>query len=1071
MSYDTSFFCFCVCLLSFCIENQLIVLFFSLFCLALFKKFRKPIFLRVSLGRRTRTNNGKKNTDSIEIKASDLTCPTSKYILKRARHILYSHGRDMFDLPLIDGFYIFATSVACSQKKRNQISASSIKGKKSFDQQLINDLSKRIENMFTKELYAHEYKLWQDKEADAENEDGNGDVGEEELSEDENEEEDNVHKDDFEILYTQNEHSPIKASVGVWELRLCCENRAGEGENHRKVGDPLVGTDIVYQHKSQTLELHASAHINEANKNISASEDLHGALQKNQNLLQRIEEQSQNAVRRFPWNRLKLFYTTVCVAVLFVIYHGIWPLLATTDKNTKHGVQLPVKPCETVQVVVMYLGVGLLSGYKNGWRQSQHSSVQKDLRTQADINVKMCFEKIAQEETRLGLHRNIVGQVASFVISLLIAAYPIYTQISFSRSLLAKTELNAWSATLTGDSKNGFELWKNHDFIIAGTCFLGVVGVVDSMFFTMLQLIQSSLKALHSIIPQKFAKFEYIYCFSLLLSICLAGLFGGKDMIGGKNILFYGFILPTFVVPGVILFFWYRNHSINKSSITHYCNKQYYHPNEANQTNKFTAPQKRTRAKSKERENGNNFRSRSSRSNKRLRQRQQEQQEQQEQQQQQQQQQQKQKQKQEQEQEQEQEQQKHDYFSKWIGHGVNFQPTYLNAIAIVGPPVISIFLYISCSMISFDFKCSRFLLHCVCFVLSFTLCRIWLRIMHCNYQYFEEQTQMLEMFTKATDPLKWHSFKREFASKLEVDYKLRETVRRFEPFDLSILKKLVVWGETRDVLAKEWDSPETQLRNTNTYGLTFQTSVLLLMSIFYYIFEISSARYGGDSGDDGTAESEGSTNNSGKTDLAAAFGQISVGLAAQIFLWLLASSIAVVPLLVTRWKLSALQRETITQLEKMQHRIKILSMSKNKKDAENLEKESGENNSDEAQQGQQQQNNSGEAQQTNEDTSNNKPWCESVWGVRLLSTLSSAESAELDAPSDEDQLQIYIDKFNNSDVKPEVFFGFRIEAVLPQISAALTATVLLFGENWLKDQTGGNKLVEFLSKANGNGGE
>ena len=940
-----------------------------------------------------------------------------------------------------DGYYIFATSED-----------------KSFDQALIDDLSKKIENMFTKELYAHEYKLWQDKEADAENEDRDGDVGEEELSEDEYEEEDNVHKDDFEILYTQNEHSPIKAHVGVWELRLCCENRAGEGENHRKVGDPLVGTDIVYQHKSQTLELHASAHINEANKNISASEDLHGALQKNQNLLQTIEERSQNAVRRFPWNRLKLYYTTVCVAVLFVIYHGIWPLLATTDKNTKNGVQLPVKPCETVQVVVMYLGVGLLSGYKNGWRQSQHSSVQKDLRTQADINVKMCFEKIAQEETRLGLHRNIVGQVASFFISLLIAAYPIYTQISFSHSLLAKTELNAWSATLTGDSKNGFELWKNHDFIIAGTCFLGVVGVVDSMFFTMFQFIRSSFKALHSIIP---SKFEYIYCFSLLLCICSAGLFGGKDMIGGKNILFCGFMLPTFV-PGVILFFWYRNHSINKSSITHYCNKQHCHPNEANQTNKFTPPQKRTRAKSKERENGNNFRSRSSRSNKRLRQRQQEQEQQQEQQEQQQKQ---------QKQKQKQKQQKHGYFSKWIGHGVNFQPTYLNAIAIVGPPVISIFLYISCSMISFDFKCSRFLLHCVCFVLSFTLCRIWLRIMHANYQYFEKQTQMLEMFTKATDPLKWHSFKREFASKLEVDYKLRETVRRFEPFDLSILKKLVVWGETRDILAKEWDSPETQLRNTNTYGLTFQTSVLLLMSIFYYIFEISSARYGGDSGDDGTAESEGSTNNSGKTDLAAAFGQISVGLAAQIFLWLLASFIAVVPLLVTRWKLSALQRETITQLEKMQHRIKILSMSKNNKDAENLEKESGENNSDEAQQGQQQQNNSDEAQQTKKDASNCKPWCESVWGVRLLSTLSSSESAELDAPSDEDQLQIYIDKFSNSDVKPEVFFGFRIEAVLPQISAALTATVFLFGQNWLKDQTGGNKLVELWSKANGNGGE
>ena len=169
----------------------------------------------------------------------------------------------------------------------------------------------------------------------------------------------------------------------------------------------------------------------------------------------------------------------------------------------------------------------------------------------------------------------------------------------------------------------------------------------------------------------------------------------------------------------------------------------------------------------------------------------------------------------------------------------------------------------------------------------------------------------------------WHSFKRDFLQRTNRAvnlspnlWSLRKAVRVKDHFDLLVLERLSAWDNTRDVLAKDWQSNETQVREANLQWATLQMLVLLVMVLVRFFVEFSFMKLH-------NAKSSG---NQTEHIIMQKIMESSETSATQLMLLMFMSLCVVVPMLITRNNLGRYQKQNVKLLEKIQHRCNIIQI-------------------------------------------------------------------------------------------------------------------------------------------------
>jgi hypothetical protein len=615
--------------------------------------------------------------------------------------------------------------------------------------------------------------------------------------------------------YLSEEGINIAAQVGVWELRLRCND-----PNKLKKRNPLVGSEVVYQHQSQTLEIHEATTVQELEDGENW-QDLENAVDKARKNQKEIMQQAQITVRRILWNRMILYHCALFLSIvsLRLLFHWDRQIWNPDDYKCKPNINKcclnqngdeVVQGGEIGQVMILYLVLGLLSAYKNGWHQSQHQSYETE-ETHDGVHDANLFGAIADDETRKGLHQKSVGSVLSRLLAFIIAATPMvgkYWRIVQEVECTAPP-MSAFTGNSSAINFQGLAQWSVLDQLAVGCSLLGFVGVITC--------------ALVKVLPLFCVAFEFkqIYDF-LILSIAFFSV-----VVGGIDDSLHVILIPCSIAYGSIKL-WQNTRTMNRTD------------------------QQKTNLR---------------------------------------------------------------FLNKVADRFVGFRFTkeYVEVLAVVVPPMIAIVITMCLGSFSTTApKCTRLVVHWGCFALSFTLCRVWLDVMHDNYRYFERQTKLLELFTQASTATSWHGFKRNFIDRTNqitnlspVLSKIRRALRLKEHYDLLVLVHLDNWNNTRDVLAKEWTSNETQVREANLQSATWLLLISVLLCFIRFFVQLPDQ-------------------NAMSTEVKEIFKRQYEK--DQLMTFMFVSLSVVTPMLLTRKKLGYLQTEHIKLLEKIQHRTNIIKV-------------------------------------------------------------------------------------------------------------------------------------------------
>jgi hypothetical protein len=404
--------------------------------------------------------------------------------------------------------------------------------------------------------------------------------------------------------------------------------------------------------------------------------------------------------------------------------------------------------------------------------------------------------------------------------------------------------------------------------------------------------------------------------------------------------------------------------------------------------------------------------------------------------------------------------------------GYRFTKEYQEVILVVGPPMLAIIMTFirsipsleALSELNFEKKeCTRIVIHGGCYAICYTLCRVWLDLMHATYRYFERQTKILDLFTKRSTATQWHYFKRDYkemTSSNDGNSILRDTLREVPSFDLCVLKHLVSWSQTRDVIASDWSSAETNIRQANIQFIVAQTIVLLLATLIHFFLNIS------------TPAEKDNMQGFAKTLLNA-----SPGTYHQTLLLLTLCGMTVIPILYTRFSLSLLQNHHIKLIERMQHRVEIMDLNKmlsKHEENEDKRKQTGEEEDSPrkrsktpARSGRIRSSPSSSssslsnsparrssarrssARRLTPPGSNYKNWWERIdQNLLYASSVTEMSKSEKNIESTKDALETFSRKMKESDVKPTVFWGMSIESVLPKISFIFISLFTWWFQSW-----------------------
>ena len=821
--------------------------------------------------------------------------------------------------------------------------------------------------------------------------------------------------DPIEDLYLK-QNQQINAKVGVWELRLRCKEDSSL--RSRESMNPLVGTEVVYQHESQTLEVQEPPTTRELHENESWGPN-QDAVEHSRKLLKNILEHTQTSVRGVLWNRMIIYHVALFCSVVFLFLLWWWERYTWSKqqyecKSTKDQCcwerEVLISGVEVSQVIFFYVVLGVLGAYKNGWQQSEHKNYIMD-RTQNAEQEAYLFKAIAENENRNGPHNKSFGSIFSRLVALSIAAFPMMGKYLYMENFWRETEALDFDAckppsmsVFTGKTDvvgyQGLAKWPQTDQIAAGFSLLGIVGVVASILMQVCterpdQLACASCKV----------NFKQVY-FVVMVVMMVVMLLLTECSMSPANIsaMIYVAVIPCLLVI-IATVVW---ESIRTLDRTH---------------GKFAALLDALKLKN--------------------------------------------------------------VVDRFVGF--RFRKEYHEVLAVVAPPMIGICI-IMYQSISFrehftprqSPKSLRLVVHWSCFALCYTLCRVWLDVMHANYRYFENQTRVLELFTKASSATSWHSFKRDFiqqsnkSTKLSpVLSKLREALRVKEHFDLLVLENLASWDDTRNVLAKEWTSNETLVRESNLHLATLQ---MLFFSFFVLVRIFNQIRNGSAEGSNerstsatprpadvvsalltalnvsfNTTDQSQSSNKPEGSDFVQKIAETSNTTHQQFMLLVFVSLLVVVPMLYTRNKLGKLQNEHVKLLEKIQHRTNIIAIHK-KIDSENDEASSkldemlghdelmgGMNSDTDGSDGR----GSSRRRSPSVGRLGRRPKWKRLLGLEDYfgtSRVSSAERRRL-REVESDDVEKYLNKIQQSDRKPEIFPGNTVEDILPIITPIIMSII------------------------------
>ena len=1015
------------------------------------EKLAEDILIRLAFRREEDTESGKQTKiirvgnkelklNTIRVGEEEVQCKQSKHFVQKwLRKLVIANNDDMGWLAEPDYGY--------SYKYKEVLSPATL------DEQFIDKMQDEINILFNEKMRDPQYieqirndKIKEREHADDDDDDNDPDGDDEEdpdtswTSKQAMSRQESVYSNDEKIpdpiedLYLK-QNQQINAEVGVWELRLRCK----EDSSLRSRGsmNPLVGTEVVYQHESQTLEVQEPPTTRELHENESWGPN-QDAVEHSRQLLKNILEHTQTSVRGVLWNRMIIYHVALFCSVVFLFLLWWWERYTWSKqqyecKSTKDQCcwerEVLISVVEVSQVIFFYVVLGVLGAYKNGWQQSEHKNYIMD-RTQNAEQEAYLFKAIAENENRNGCYHKSFGSIFSRLVALIIAAFPMMGKYLYMENFWRDTEaldLDATNTTCKPPSMSiftgktdvvgyqGLAKWPQTDQIAAGFSLLGIVGVFASILMQVCterpdQLACASCKL----------NFKQIYfVVMLLLAACSMSLANENE---NYSAIIYVAVIPCLLVI-IATVVW---GSIRTLDRTH---------------GKFAALLDALKLKN--------------------------------------------------------------FVDRFVGF--RFRKEYHEVLAVVAPPMIGIcmIMYQSISfrehfptlaryMINEQFEIStpqrspkslRLVVHWSCFALCYTLCRVWLDVMHANYRYFENQTRVLELFTKASSATSWHSFKRDFiqqsnkSTKLSpVLSKLREALRVKEHFDLLVLENLASWDDTRNVLAKEWTSNETLVRESNLHLATLQMlffSFLVLIRIFNEIrngsAEGSNERSTRSSATPRPADvvsalltalnvsfnmtdQSQSSNKPEGSDFVQKIAETSNTTHQQFMLLVFVSLLVVVPMLYTRNKLGSFQNEHVKLLEKIQHRTNIIEIHK-KIDSENDEASKLDDldemlGDDELMGSMDSDTDGGDSRGSRRRSPSvgrlgRRPKWKRLLGLEDYFGTSSVSSAERRGlrEVESDDVEKYLNKIQQSDRKPEIFPGNTVEDILPIITPIIMSII------------------------------
>jgi hypothetical protein len=310
-------------------------------------------------------------------------------------------------------------------------------------------------------------------------------------------------------VFVDREVRPLATSIGVWEVRLHCHFRLNDPTFHSKnvsltsspnrnikppplhrsgseaTAQELSGSEVVYQHASQTIEFHNSVseydYFSEQQPHLSTSPctaavstttfatsprmAAHAAAYASlapPSLVRQTSEEEQNqqafksnyrrrierirrgfitivrrsVLKRSWWrmmfHHLLLFLSMVFSVVLWYVarfaaedaYSCAMPHKPTPkDKSKCARMKSLVSSAEILRVVALFLILGVMSSMKNMWLMNTQSTKTGRLSSREAVYVK-AFEDIA-DLPRLGLHHQDVGRVLPYWMSAFWVIIPI----------------------------------------------------------------------------------------------------------------------------------------------------------------------------------------------------------------------------------------------------------------------------------------------------------------------------------------------------------------------------------------------------------------------------------------------------------------------------------------------------------------------------------------------------------------------------------------------------------------------------------------------------------------------
>ena len=796
-------------------------------------------------------------------------------------------------------------------------------------------------------------------------------------------------KDPTEDLYQKQDYSTeaetnVDAEVGVWELRLRCKDPVPDATAR----NPMVGTEVVYKHESQTLEVHSPPTIQEL-KNDENWLDLEDSVEKARQTHNNIMHKAQTSVRSILWNRMIIYHSALFLAVISLdtLYrwekYSWFPVdyacMCKSDNNyccRNRGTDETVQGGEVMQVWFFYIVLGLLSAYKNGWQQSLHKSYEAEA-AQDGISDVLLYGTIADDGPRKGFHQKYIGSVLSRLVALLIAATPMLGKAMHLHQHVDCKGLHAMSAFTGNSTAINFRVlsaWPVMDQLAVGLALLGFVGVITIVLMQVPLVVNELVSCKRTVgITLKFKE----------LNVALIGvLMFGSLAYGEWNDVLYVTVVPSVAAIGVTTL-WGYIFTMDRTD----------HPKKKNLG----------------------------------------------------------------------------YFYNIVDQfvGYRFTKEYKEILSVVAPPMVALFITMCRGMRSTTApKCTRFVIHWGCFALSFTLCRVWLDVMHANYRYFERQTKLLDLFTKASSATSWHSFKRDFiegtnnaAALKPIVSQLRRALRLKEHFDLLVLDNLAKWDNTRDVLAREWTSYETQIRESNLQWATFQLIIFLGLVFLRFFGNLSKTP----KEDKSSMHSKAASNVVVEELFKRQYEK------EQLMLLMLMSLFVVIPMLHTRNKLGKLQKEHTKLLEKIQHRTNIIKIHEildgggggGEESISSNSSNSSSSGSSGSSGGNGGSGNSGNGGGNIDGTRHQSPSVgrNSAWKHALglhvgnswdISRDSAFERRQQLTEVSSEQVEIFLNKIQQADTKPEIFPGYPIDTILPTLGPIIATMMMTILFNYCK---------------------